>query len=164
MHQRAMSRLHSLREHKIAFIEDDVFASNLEDHSADFVISTFGLKTFNHEQHRKLAALTARVLKPGGRFAFIEASDPKGWALRWLYIFHLKTVLPMVEKTLLRGAQDFAMIGTYSTNFGDASNFYRQLKDEGLYAHFRKFFFGCATGVFGEKPKIESNPQSQQQV
>ncbi|MDZ5448691.1 class I SAM-dependent methyltransferase [Labrys sp. ZIDIC5] len=152
MRQRAMARLHAHRAHKIAFIEDDVLSSNLPDSSADFVISTFGLKTFNPGQHRKLAALIARCLKPGGCFSLIEASDPKGWWLRPLYLFHLKMVLPMIERFLLKGAQDFAMIGTYSTNFGDASAFARMLEAEGLQVDYLKFFYGCATGVCGRKP------------
>lgn len=152
MHRRALERQHSLRAHRIEFIEDDILASELPTESADFVISTFGLKTFNPEQQRRLAALTARILRPGGRFAFIEASDPKGWALRWLYLFHLKGVLPLVERLFLRGAQDFAMIGTYSTNFGDARAFTRYLQEAGLQAEFRKAFFGCATIACGAKP------------
>lgn len=152
MHKRAMTRLHSMRAHKIAFIEDNVLASELPEESADFVISTFGLKTFNPAQHAQLAAVTAKVLKPGGRFAFIEASDPQGWSLRPLYMLHLKGVLPMVEKTLLRGAQDFSMIGTYSTNFGDAREFTGMLKSEGLLALYKPFFFGCASGAYGSKP------------
>ena len=141
-----------MRAHKIEFIEDDVLASKLEAESADFVISTFGLKTFNPRQHQLLAALVANTLRSGGRFSFIEASDPKGWILRPLYLFHLKTVLPLVERLFLRGAQDFAMIGQYSTDFGDAANFGELLRDQGLSVEFRKYFFGCATGVAGYKP------------
>lgn len=152
MHRRAIKRLHAMRAHRIDFIEDDVLASTLPDNSADFVISTFGLKTFNTAQHLQLATLVERVLKPGGRFAFIEASDPKGWWLRPLYLFHLRRVLPLIERLLLRGAQDFSMIGTYSTNFGDAQNFTRMLGEAGLDAHFRKAFFGCASLAFGSKP------------
>lgn len=152
MHKRAMERVDGLRGHTIDFIKDNVLESNLAPASADFVISTFGLKTFNPAQHRKLAELTQRVLKPGGRFAFIEASDPKGWPLRPLYLFHLKSVLPMIERTLLKGAQDFSMIGTYSTNFGNAREFAGMLGELGLESHYRRFFFGCASGVCGSKP------------
>ena len=152
MHERAMVRLHRHRAHKIAFIEDDVLASDLPADSADFVVSTFGLKTFNAEQHDRLARLVARVLKPGGVFSLIEASDPKGWWLRPLYLFHLKVVLPTVERLFLRGAQDFAMIGTYSTNFGDAAALAGMLRGQGLEVEYRRFFFGCATGVCGRKP------------
>lgn len=152
MHRRAIERLRAMPSDKIQFIEDDVLASNLPSDSADFVISTFGLKTFNPEQLNRLAAMTARVLKPGGRFAFIEASDPKGWILRWPYLFHLKVVLPLIERLFLRGAQDFAMIGTYASRFSDARAFADQLRAHGLETEFRKAFFGCATIACGKKP------------
>lgn len=153
MHRRAMERLHAHRAHRIDFIEDDVLASELPPESADFVISTFGLKTFNPDQQTRLAAVVARVLKPGGVFSMIEASDPKGWWLRPLYLFHLKVILPLVERVFLRGAQDFAMIGTYSTNFGDAAQLAALLRDHGLDVEFSTYFFGCATGVAGRKTR-----------
>lgn len=151
MHRHAMERLHAHRSHRIVFIEDDVLESALPSESADFVISTFGLKTFNLDQHARLAAVVARVLKPGGVFSMIEASDPKGWWLRPLYLFHLKVVLPLIERIFLRGAQDFAMIGTYSTNFGNAAQVATLLRSHGLQVEFSKYFFGCATGVAGRK-------------
>ena len=152
MHRLAMKRLHAHRAHRIEFIEDDVLASDLPPESADFVVSTFGLKTFNPGQHARLAALIARVLKPGGVFSMIEASDPKGWWLRPLYLFHLRAVLPLIERIFLRGAQDFMMIGTYSTNFGNAAELAAMLRGHGLEVKFSKYFFGCATGVAGGKP------------
>jgi ubiquinone/menaquinone biosynthesis C-methylase UbiE len=151
MHRHAMARLHAHRAHRIEFIENDLLASDLPSESADFVISTFGLKTFNAEQHARLAALVARVLKPSGVFSMIEASDPKGWWLRPLYLFHLKVVLPLIERIFLRGAQDFAMIGTYSTNFGDAAALAAMLCEHGLEVEFSTYVFGCATGVSGRK-------------
>lgn len=152
MHQRAIERLHQHRAHLIRFEECDVLKLLLPPQSADFVVSTFGLKTFNPAQLAQLAALTAHVLKPGGVFSFIEASDPMGWILRPLYMFHLLRVLPLVERVFLRGAQDFTMIGTYSTRFGDARGFGDMLAAEGLDVHFQKHFFGCATSVSGRKP------------
>jgi demethylmenaquinone methyltransferase/2-methoxy-6-polyprenyl-1,4-benzoquinol methylase len=144
--------LHRDRSHKIRFVEDNVLASALPPESADFIVSTFGLKTFNRAQLSQLAKLVAVTLRPGGTFALIEASDPKGWWLRPLYLFHLKVVLPIIERTLLRGAEDFAMIGTYCSNFGDASEFARMLFLEGLDVNFRRLFFGCASSVSGTKP------------
>ena len=74
-----------------------------------------------------------------------------------LYLFHLRVVLPLVERLFLRGAQDFAMIGTYSTNFGDAAQFAEMLRTEGLETELRRYFFGCATGVCGRKPPITAS-------
>jgi len=151
MHRHAMARLHAHRAHRIEFIENDVLASDLPSESADFVISTFGLKTFNPDQQARLVALVARVLKPGGVFSMIEASDPKGWWLRPLYRFHLDVVLPLIERIFLRGAHDFAMLGTYSTNFGNAAGVAAMLRDQGLEVEFSSYVFGCATGVAGRK-------------
>jgi demethylmenaquinone methyltransferase/2-methoxy-6-polyprenyl-1,4-benzoquinol methylase len=44
------------------------------------------------------------------------------------------------------------MIGTYCDAFGDARGFGVALTEEGLEVEFRRFFFGCASGVFGRKP------------
>jgi ubiquinone/menaquinone biosynthesis C-methylase UbiE len=137
--------------HRIDFIEDDVLASDLPPDRADFAVSTFGLKTFKPEQHTRLAALIARVLRPGGTFALIEASDPRGWWLRPLYLLHLKVILPLIERVLLRGAQDFAMIGTYTANVRDASELAAMLRAQGLEVEFTRYLFGCATGVSGRK-------------
>ena len=151
MHKYAMSRLHNMRAHKIDFIEDDIFNSALPDESADFIVSTFGLKTFSADDHKHLAALVATKLKPGGQFSFVEASDPKGWMLRPIYNFHMKRVLPIVEKLFLSGAQDFTMIGQYTDKFQNASGFAKAMRDEGLNVNFHKFMFGCATGVSGSR-------------
>ncbi|WP_353308258.1 class I SAM-dependent methyltransferase [Shimia sp. NS0008-38b] len=59
------------------------------------VVSSFGLKTFNEAQHVILAGQIARILKRGGQFALIEASDPKTWVLRPVYRFYLDRVLPL---------------------------------------------------------------------
>jgi len=160
MHRHAMERLHAHRAHRIEFIENDLLASDLPSESADFVISTFGLKTFNPGQHARVAALVARVLKPGGVFSMIEASDPKGWWLRPLYLFHLKVVLPLIERVFLRGAQDFAMIGTYSTNFGNAAGVAAMLREQGLEVEFSSYVFGCATGVAGRKIRPAGAPST----
>lgn len=152
MHKKALTRLHNMRAHKIDFIEDDLLQTQLEDNRADFIVSTFGLKTFNSSQHKHLARLIAQKLKRGGSFAMIEASDPKGWLFRPLYLFHLKYVLRIAEAIFLRGATEFKMIGQYSTNFGDASELAEYLHEEGLDVTFKKHFFGCATSVSGTKP------------
>lgn len=152
MIRRAVDRLHGSRVDKIKLVEADILSSTLPAESADFIISTFGLKTFNEGQQRRFAREMARVLKRGGVFSLIEASDPKAWVLRGLYRLYLDRVLPLIEKTVLRGAQDFAMLGVYTRNFGDCRFFARCLADEGLDVELKVFFFGCATGVVGRKP------------
>ena len=38
-------------------------------------------------------------------------------------------------------------------NFGDASGLAGMLRGAGLEVEYRKYFFGCATGVTGHKPR-----------
>ena len=152
MNRRALERLHASRADRVRLVEADVLSMDLPDGAADLVISTFGMKTFNAAQQAAFAATLARVLRPGGTFSIIEASDPRGWWLRPLYRFYLDRVLPLIERAFLNGAQDFAMIGTYTERFGDCTHLARCLMAEGLDVRMTRRFHGCATGVSGRKP------------
>lgn len=151
MHIRALARMKDMPQ-RVSFLRDDIFNTQLPENSADIIIATFGLKTFNPDQQTELARVISRALKPGGSFSLVEASDPKGWVLRPLYMFHLKRVLPVIERFFLRGAQDFSMIGQYTTRFQNCDYFAAQLRTQGLDVTDMQLMFGCATGVCGTKP------------
>lgn len=153
MHEEAVKQLHTNRAGRVSHIKANVLDVDLVENSADCVLSTFGLKTFNTEQQRRIAHQVKCVLKPGGTFSFIEASDPSNWKLRPLYRFYMDQGLPLIERLALRGAQDFSMIGTYTKNFKNCDDFAMALAAEGLEVESYTDFFGCATGVCGVKPK-----------
>ena len=152
MHREAVARLHQGREGQIEHHAANALQDVLPEGSADLLISTFGLKTFNADQQAVLARQIARLLHDGGSFALIEASDPKGWVLRPLYRFYLDRALPQIEKLFLKGARDFSMIGDYTRGFGDCSHMAQALRDAGLSVTLKRHFFGCATSVAGHKP------------
>jgi len=152
MHAEALEKLHSTRAHKITHLAGDALTMDLPEHSADLLVSTFGLKTFTPSQQTILAQQIARTLRPGGGFSLIEASDPKGWFLRPVYRAYLDRILPLIERWLLKGAQDFSMIGTYTRNFGDCTHIETALRDAGLRVTQKRHVFGCATSVAGIKP------------
>lgn len=152
MHLEAVERLHGQYAYKITHLEANALETDLPSDYADLLLSTFGLKTFNADQQTILAKQIARVLKPGGSFSLIEASDPKGWLLRPLYRFYLDRMLPQVERLFLKGAQDFSMIGTYTRNFGSSAHMAEALRSAGLTVTLTNHFFGCATSVAGVKP------------
>lgn len=153
MHTEAVESLHGEYAEKISHLEADALQTDLPKNYADLVVSTFGLKTFNTKQQTILANQIARILKPGGSFSLIEASDPKGWIFRPFYRFYLDRVLPQVEKLFLNGAEDFSMIGTYTRNFENCAHMAQALSHAGLEVTFKKHFFGCATSVAGRKLK-----------
>jgi len=158
MHKEAVARLHGPHEHRISHIQADALTTALAPESADLVVATFGLKTLTKAGQTVLAQQIASVLRPGGCFSLIEASDPKGSALRPFYRFYLDNVLPLLERTVLRGAQDFSMLGIYTKNFGDCSHFAQALRDQGLFAKQKSHTFGCATSVAGFKPIASRDP------
>lgn len=135
----------------IELLELDVFDNSIESGSADFVISTFGIKTFNAEQLRQLAGEVARILKVGGRFSLIEVSEPRDWALHPLYMFYLAKVMPIIEKVFLGYSYGYSMIGVYVSRFGSCREFSRLLQEHGLQVSLSSHFYGCATSVHGVK-------------
>jgi ubiquinone/menaquinone biosynthesis C-methylase UbiE len=137
----------------VEFVEVDVFENTIPSCSVDFVISTFGVKTFNAEQLCHLAREMHRILKPGGVFSLIEVSDPKGWWLRHLYMFYLRRVMPVIERVFLGYSYGFSMIGVYARRFGDCTVLRCELEARGLHVEFARYFFGCATGVSGTRPR-----------
>ena len=151
MVEQAIDRLHKHREFKVKIVEADVLASDLPANSASFIVSAFGLKTFNKEQQQIIATKIASVLKQGGTFSLVEASDPLVWILRPLYRFHMDMVLPLVEHIFLNGAQDFSVVGQYTKNFVDCHYFEQCLRSAGLEVEYKSYFFGCASGVIGRK-------------
>jgi len=152
MHFEALKRLHATRAERVTHLQANVLDVDLPECTADCVLSTFGLKTFDVGQQARIAMQVHKVLKPGGTFSFTEASDPKQWSLRPLYRFYMDQCLPLVERLVLKGAQDFSMIGTYTQNFVNCDAFAEALRSEGLEVISYSHFFGCATGVYGTKP------------
>jgi len=128
MHQEAMKELHESRADRVTHTQANVLTFDLVENTADCVVCTFGLKTFDKEQQIIIARQVNRLLKPGGTFSFIEASDPTQWI-----------------------AQDFSMIGTYTKHFENCDHFAKALAAQGLQVESYSHFFGCATGVRGIK-------------
>ena len=144
-------QIDKLNSRSIELMKVDVFKNKIPDESADFVISTFGIKTFTQEQQKILAAEVNRILRPGGKFSFVEVSYPKGWIFSWLYMFYLKKLMPVIEKLFLGYSYGYSAIGLYVTEFVDSQKFYSYLQAQGLQVEYHKLFFGCASGVSGRK-------------
>jgi ubiquinone/menaquinone biosynthesis C-methylase UbiE len=130
----------------------DVLTWDAQSATADVVISSFGLKTFDQEQQRLLASTVARLLKPGGSYSFVEISVPSFRPLRAPYLFYLNRVIPLIGRLLLGDPQCYRMLGRYTEDFQNSAWFARCLEEAGLEAVPASYFFGCATGVRGRKP------------
>ena len=151
MNKKASEHLTKLKTKNVNLLKVDILKNDIPDNSADFIISTFGIKTFNSEQQKKLANEIYRILKPEGAFSLIEISKPNGWVLKGLYMFYLKIVIPLIGKFFLGNAEDYKMLRKYCERFKDSSKFHNNLLEAGLKSNYKKYFYGCATGVYGRK-------------
>ena len=120
---------------------------------ADYVVCCFGLKTLSDSDRTSLAQKTRELLKPGGRFAFVEISAARSWWLGFLYRFYLRRVIPLLGRLFGGDALAYGMLGKYTESFGDCRQFAEELQNEGLSAQYRSLFFGCASTVSGSKPE-----------
>lgn len=132
--------------------KENALANSLADASVDCVICGFGIKTFSDEQKALLAAQIKRILKPQGTFSLVEVSVPTGWWLKDLYMFYLKQLIPLVGSLLLGNPENYRMLGLYTEKFGNCRGMAEALTHQGLSVTYHQYFYGCATGVSGQKP------------
>ncbi len=132
-------------------LEQDILNNNIDSNSADVVVSSFGLKTFNSVQLSLLAHELAKLLKPGGSFSFVEISVPTNIFLKFLYMIYLKRIIPVIGFLFQGSSKDYRMLGVYTTEFNNCKGFHNELVKEGLDSNYEDLFFGCATIVWGKK-------------
>ena len=132
--------------------EANVLEFPFTERSADAVVSCFGLKTFSIDQQKILAAQVMRILKPGGRFAFLEISLPSAKLLRRPFNFYLCHIIPLVGQMFMGNPDNYRLLGVYTNEFENCDAAAEIFRNAGLETESRSFFFGCATGLFGSRP------------
>ncbi len=137
---------------RLQVIEADALNCPIEDGSVDCVVSTFGLKTFNSGQLAKLATEVARVLRPGGQFAFLEISVPPARVLSWPYMFYLSRLIPLIGRFALGNPDNYRLLGVYTSAFKNCKGAADCFAAAELSVDYKSYFFGCATGFTGAKP------------
>ena len=143
-------------KHKMSTIEilkENVFENSIANETADFVISGFGLKTFNDDQLGKLADEIERILKPNGKFSLIDVSVPKSKLLKPFYMLYLKTIIPFLGKLFLGSPETYKMLGVYTEEYGDSKNVHKIFNGLGFDVEYVEYFYGCASGIKGRKIK-----------
>ena len=153
MVNRAEKNTLNFKDSKIEILKENVFENSIVDQSADFVISGFGLKTFNDQQLGELATEIYRILKPNGEFSLIDVSVPKSKFLKPFYMFYLKKIIPILGKLFLGSPETYKMLGVYTEEFGNSKNVYQIFNRPEFKVEYVEYFYGCATGIKGIKIK-----------
>lgn len=138
-------------ENKIEIILDDVLNNDLEKEQFDIITCAFGLKTFDETQIDLLAKQVYRLLKKDGKFTFVEISKPENKLLYFFYSNYLGKVIPILGKLFLGNPNDYKMLWIYTQNFQSCKKVEEIFRRNNLEVNYEKYFFGCASGVYGKK-------------
>jgi len=137
----------------------DAFSLPIRQHSLDAVTVAFGVR--NLRPHSDALAEIARVLKPGGTLAVLEALAPRSGFLGLLHGFHLRRLLPLLGR--LSPAPDaYRYLADSILEFGAGPEFERALAEAGFAIRRRQVFMFGATGLWvatarrgaGENPTV----------
>ena len=151
MINKAQKNKAKFKDSRIEIIKESVFANSIKDASADYVISGFGLKTFNNEQLLGLAREIERILKPNGKFSLIDVSVPNNNFLKPIYMFYLKRIIPLLGSVFLGNPETYKMLGIYTQEFGNAKKAHKIFNQQNMEVEYVEYFFGCASGIKGIK-------------
>jgi len=142
--------IHSLGN-RFKILNQDLLNNTLKSEAFDIITCAFGLKTFNEPQLDAIAKTIHRILKPNGRFSFIEVSTPHNKFLRLLYKLYLGKIIPVLGKLFLGNPEDYKMLWIYTEKFGDCTRVKEIFMRNKLEVTFNNYFFGCASGISGRK-------------
>ncbi len=76
---------------------------------------------------------------------------PASRLLKPLYMFYLKTIIPLIGAIFLGNPENYKMLGVYTEKFGDCRRMKEILEAQGFTVEYHDYFFGCATGLSGYK-------------
>lgn len=151
MIKRAEKKKLKFKDKNIQTLEENVFQNSIEGNTADFVVSGFGIKTFNTQQLRDLAIEVDRLLKPNGTFSLIDVSVPENKILKAFYMFYLKKVIPILGKLFLGNPDTYKMLGIYTEKFSNSKNAMQIFENANFEVEYVTYFYGCASGIKGRK-------------
>ena len=154
MVNRAQFTRKKFEKYAVEIRQENVFKNTIEDGKANFVVSGFGLKTFNEGQLKRLAIEIDRILIPGGEFSLIDVSVPGHKALKGLYMFYLGKVIPVLGKLFLKNPESYQLLSVYTNKYKNSRLVLKIFRDHGFEVSYLEYFWGCASGIKGKKPNM----------
>ncbi len=127
--------------HKLPFRNDSITG----------IVSGFAMRNVFHFLDDVLQE-TYRVLKPGGRFAILELSQPKNPILKFGFGLHLRTVMPLIGKLTTGQSTPFVYLGKTTMTFLTAPQFKDRLENAGFQkVNWKTYLLGGIAIHYGEK-------------
>jgi demethylmenaquinone methyltransferase/2-methoxy-6-polyprenyl-1,4-benzoquinol methylase len=155
MCSRQKRRIHNL-DTPVDIRCENALSMSLPDKSVDFIISAFGLKTFDSNQLSRLASELLRILRPGGSCSLLEITMPELQFFRIPYRFYINAIIPLIGRIFLKDIECYKMLGVYTEAFGSCAKFADIFRNAGFEVVVKKHFFGCASSLVLTKTNFPS--------
>lgn len=135
-------------EDRVELVEGDAQALPYPDDSFDAITMAFGIRNV---PDRALALREmVRVLRPGGRVAILELSEPRKGIMAPLARFHIRVVVPRLG-ALISGSREYRYLQESVAAFPPPREFTAMMTDAGFAsAHARALTFGVCQLYTGE--------------
>ncbi len=113
----------------VTFQQGDGLALPLPDNAYDLVTISFGLR--NMADLGKSLSEMRRVLRPGGRMAILEFSQPDRW-FRPLYYFYLRRILPGLAQLVTGDRAAYVYLNETIEQFPNREALSREIRTAGF--------------------------------
>lgn len=114
---------------RVEFLQGEAEHLPFEDRSFDGCMMAFGIR--NVADRPAALREMARVVRPGGRIAILELSEPRSGVLGPLARFHIHSVVPAVG-ALLSGAREYGYLQASIAAFPPPDEFAALMRSSGL--------------------------------
>ena len=153
MVERATKKAHE-DSHAAVFVNADAMNMPFADGTFDLVTTAFGFRNLaNYE--RGLREI-ARVLKPAGRIAILEFSEPSSGAMALLFRFYFKHILPLVGGMISGNASAYAYLPNSVSKFPSPPELAGLMRKAGFsLINYESWNFGSVVLHTGRTPAAE---------
>lgn len=142
----------NVSSHQIQFIQGDAQAIPLPSESIDTVTIAYGIR--NVQDPQKCISDVYRVLRPGGKFAILELTQPSHPVLKLGHKIYLRTLLPIIGKFTAANQQAYEYLSNSILEFIPSETLEGMLEHAGFTETKRRHLTGgIATIVSGSKPQ-----------
>jgi demethylmenaquinone methyltransferase / 2-methoxy-6-polyprenyl-1,4-benzoquinol methylase len=111
---RAIKKAHA-DSHSAVFVNADAMNMPFPNHTFDLVTTAFGFRNLANYERGLLEI--ARVLKPAGKIAILEFSEPSNSAIAQIYRFYFQHILPLIGGMISGNAAAYAYLPNSVTKF-----------------------------------------------
>jgi demethylmenaquinone methyltransferase/2-methoxy-6-polyprenyl-1,4-benzoquinol methylase len=116
--------------HAIQFARGDAMRVPLPDAACDAALVGFGIR--NVADHAAACREFARILRPGSRLAILEFGMPRVPALRSLYAWYFRRVLPRVGALISRHGDAYSYLPESVADFPEPEAFMATIRASGF--------------------------------